>query len=160
MDIKNLGSLFAEFLDLFKGKNLQDLAELLPNLGNSGMLEKILKGKYMKYLPLLPVLARISQEGFKGLLSNADDVKSILSVLDSGDSVALKDLDIESILKFLPLVTQFFNKTKEKEPPPLLQESCQSFEKPSPVNPLGCIADIADKDIIYALNKYISRNID
>ncbi|MDD4002819.1 MAG: hypothetical protein PHE12_01315 [Clostridia bacterium] len=158
MDIKNLGSLFTEFLDLFKGKNMQDLAQLLPNLGNSGALEKILKGKYIKYLPLLPILAKISQEGFKGLLNNSDDIKSIISVFNSSESSVLKDIDIESILKFLPVITQFFSKTKEKEQP-LLQESCQSFEKP-PTNPVGCIADIADKDIIYALNKYISRNTD
>ena len=52
MDFKNILDLFWEFVDNLKGQNLQELAELLPNMGSGETLEKI--KAIRKILPLLP----------------------------------------------------------------------------------------------------------
>lgn len=163
MDFKNILDLFWEFVDNLKGQNLQELAELLPNMGSGETLEKILKGRYAKYLPLLPVLLKLSREGLSGVLDNSEDIKNILSGISGDDNSILKDIDIASILKFLPLLAQLFRK-KEKSAPPLLAQiarSAQTAEIPKTFygNPLGAIAEIADKEIIYALNRHIGKNL-
>lgn len=166
MDLKNISKLLPEFLEMFKGDNSGGLQEILSSLGNFGMLKNILgsTSKYTKYLPLLPILSNLNKEGFKGLLNDSENVSKIMSVLsnpENGEKGLLEGLDLTSILKFLPLISGFFGDKKTKQdtsvvPTINLSEKAIAVKI---INPLSWISDIADKEIIYALNKYISHDL-
>jgi hypothetical protein len=162
MDFSNIINLLPEFLELFKGKDGESgLQDILSSAGNSDMLGNILKNteKYTKYLPLLPLLSKLSKEGLTGLLTNADDVSSLLSVIGQSENKyarMLRNLDAASLARLLTLISEFFGKTQEKNGE-VMDIASPKEEKKEPCNPLSHIAEIADKDILYALNRYISR---
>jgi len=158
MNFGNLAKLFTEFLDMFKGEKKNGFEDIISSLGNIEMLKNLLKNKYIKYLPLLPLLAKVSKEGFKGLLNNTDDIKRILSVFTQSEDSALNNINLEEVIKYLPQILEFFKKRESEKDQPLLLENKQYNKQKIENNPIACISDIADKDIIYALNKYISKN--
>ena len=182
MDLSNIFKLLPEFLEMFKGKDVAGLQDFIPSLGNNDMLKNLFEksGKYTKYLPLLPLLGRINKEGFTGLLSNAEDIKPVFSLLSETDNKyakMLKDVDPDTIVKYLPLLLGFLSKNKKEKNTesntilPLLSEKANTTDSYTDnfteradlnkkyFNPLSQIAGIAGKDIIYALNTYISNDI-
>ena len=175
MDLNNIAKLLPEFLGMFKGKSMGNLQDIMSSVGNTGLLEKFLGGnnKYAKYLPLLPLLANLNKDGFKGLLSNSESIAPLISSFTEGKTEKIAGLDISTITGLLPLLSGFLNKGKKEENiipaesvsiPVSKQEESENEEEETDEstakknNPLAPISEIADRDIIYLLNKYISNN--
>lgn len=163
MDFSSIAKLLPEFLEMLKN-NGDSVQEDLASQGGAGMLQNLLsKGeKYTKYLPLLPLFSRFSKDGLKGLLKNSDDVGALLNLVSQSDNKyakMLKNIEAENLVKFLPLISEFFE--KKQQPKEILPVSAPLPVQPKKVytlTPLAAIAEIADKDIIYALNLHISKN--
>lgn len=163
MDLNSIAKLLPEFLEMFKGKDMKNLPDILSSLGNTGMLEKLLgsDSKYSKYLPLLPLLGKLNAEGFKGLLNNSDSIAPVISTLAGSKESGGKGLDLSSLANLLPLLSGFINKDKKENAAataPVSTAAVNNFDNVKNYNPLSPISDIADRDIIYILNKYISNN--
>ena len=171
MDINNIIKLLPEFLEQFKGADISKVQEFIPSLGNNSMLKNLFENssKYTKYLPLLPVLSKLNEDGFMGLLNNTEDVTAVFNVLSQSDNKyakLLKDVDVASILKFLPMLSGFFSKNKEDNNDNKTLKMPEKVEKDIEIsstkqynNPLSAIADIADSEIIYRFNKYIANDL-
>ncbi len=162
MDFLSIANLLPEFLELLKGKDGGGLKDYISS-GNTGMLNGIMQNseKYIKYLPLIPLLGRVSKKGLKGLLSDSDDVSALLSVISSSENKyakMLRNIDGETVARILPLVSEFFEKKQDKEVIEMTPEIKENIKAlPFIPNPLSPVSEIADKEIIYALNRYISR---
>lgn len=157
MDMSLISSLLPEFLGLFKGNDSGGLQDIAASLGNSELLTKSLGGtaRFAKYLPLIPLLSKLNTDGFRGLLNNSDDVSKILSVLGS-QSGGGESVDLSGLIQFLPAIASLFKKEK---PPEQKALPAAALEEPVKyVNPFHYISEIADKEILSALARYISKN--
>lgn len=168
MDFSSILKLIPEFLGMLKndgeGSGLNDIMQ---SAGNTGMLQNILSkgGQLTKYLPLLPLVSKFSKEGLKGLIGSSEDIALILDIISQSENryaKMLRNIDSETVERFLPLISEFFEKKQsdKKEIIPMKAEEKTEKVQLLNSNPLSCISEIADKDILYALNAYISKDTD
>lgn len=165
MDINTIGKLLPEFLHNFKGNNAKNLPDILNAVSSTGMLEGFIGKKYAKYLPLLPLLTKLNGDGFKTLLNDSETITSILPLLTQNDNSPdfLKKLDIASLAPLLPMITSTFksnNNVSETNKQATEKSDDKNVTEPIySANPLAVLAGIADKDILFMLNNYISSDI-
>ena len=159
MDMSSITRLLPEFLSMFKNGEQGGLQDIVAALGNNDLLSRLLGGSssLARFLPLLPLLSRLNTEGFKGLLNNSDDVTKVLSMMSGGQSEGGQGVVLANFIQLLPsIATLFRSQAQQQEPQALPAAASEAGVKY--VNPFYYISDIADKEILSALARYISRN--
>lgn len=157
MDMSSISRLLPEFLNLFKDGEQGGLQDIVAALGNNDLLKRLLGGSasLARFLPLLPLLSRLNTEGFKGLLSNSEDISKALSLLSGGQGEGGQSMDWANFIQLLPTIAGLFKSQRQQEQPQALPAAAVEEKY---INPFYYISDIADKEILSALARYISRN--